>query len=76
MMSKQNEVKKHVSLFLPEEVRNFTWGVRRMMLTNSFDGRDEDEVMEICRLLDDISNRSDIMLELLNLKNEIKGMGK
>lgn len=71
-------VRERVSLYLDEDVRAFTWGVRKMLLLDL--ARDpkycDDEGITIFQLIDDIETRSNTLMELLELRKDMQKIGK
>lgn len=67
------DIKKILSLYLPEEVRNFTWGVqRRMLLEQRYE--DKGIYITIKKRLNDIDNLSEQMQNLLDVRREIANL--
>lgn len=78
LQTRNNEVMEHVSLYLDEDVRTFTWGVRKMMLLEHVRNPKycNDEAITIRHMIDDIENRSNTILELLKLRKDMQKIGK
>ena len=67
------DIKRSLGLYLPEEVRNFTWGVQRMMLLDQ-SYEDKGVYITIKKKLNEIDNLSEQMQNLLEVRKEIKAL--